>query len=130
VEFENKEPVSLKRHSANDKDEAGVSDILLDLTRHQAQGDSIRLAELIQARLAEVSPYPNRGVKQAPFGVLKGAAMPAVVCEIGFINHRREGVYITSEKGLEEIGLAIAKGIIDYGDLVYDTRIEKGTQKP
>ena len=52
--------------------------------------------------------------------------MPAVVCEIGFINHRREGVYITSQEGLEEIAGAIAKGIIDYGELVHDTRKEKG----
>ena len=126
VEFENREPVSIKKHSEDEKDEAGVSDILLDLTRHQAQTDSIRLAELIQARLSDVSPYPNRGVKQAPFGVLKGTAMPAVVCEIGFINHRREGVYITSQEGLEEIGLAIAKGIVDYGELVHGTRKEKG----
>ena len=129
MEFENQDPVSVKKFSDGDKDEAGVSDILLDLTRHQAQGDSIRLAELIQARLADASPYPNRGVKQAPFGVLKGAAMPAVVCEIGFINHRKEGVYITSQEGLEDIGLAIAKGILDYGELVHDTRHEKGIRK-
>ena len=33
VEFENREPVSIKKHSEDEKDEAGVSDILLDLTR-------------------------------------------------------------------------------------------------
>ena len=32
----------------------------------------------IQARVTPLSPFPNRGVKQADFAVLKGAAMPAV----------------------------------------------------
>ena len=65
VEFENREPVSIEKHSEDEKMN-GVSDILWTLTRHQAQIQTRRLAELIQARLSEASPYPNRGVKQAP----------------------------------------------------------------
>ena len=122
VKFENKDPTALKRIASAPPVKPDISDILLDLTRHRAQFDSQRLAELIQERIAPVSPYPNRGVKQAPFGVLKGTTMPGIVCEIGFINHSKEGLYITSRAGLEDIGKAIAQGIIDYGELVHDTR--------
>jgi len=130
VRFENKDPTALKRMSNTVPDKPAINDILLDLTRHRAQFDSQRLAELIQERLTPVSPYPNRGVKQAPFGVLKGTTMPGVVCEIGFINHRREGLYITSREGLEEIGKAIARGIVDYGELVHDTRTIRKEKTP
>ena len=116
--FENRDPVSVDGDARDTVPDDAVSDILLDLTRERAHKDAQRLAELIQARLTPQSPFKNRGVKQAPFFVLMGAAMPAVVTEIGFINHRAEGRYITSEKGMSAIADGIARGILDYGRLV------------
>jgi len=101
-----------------------AGDILLDLTRNRAHHDAQRLAALIQARLTPRSPFKNRGVKQAPFFVLMGASMPAVVTEIGFINHRAEGRYITSDAGMTALAEGIAAGILDYGRLVNAPRSE------
>ena len=126
VEFENRETTTLKRAAKTAPKTSAVSNILLDLTRHRAQADSQRLAELIQERMAKASPFPNRGVKQAPFAVLKGTSMAAVVCEIGFLNHPKEGLYITSQEGLQTLGAAIAKGILDYGELVHAPRAQRG----
>ena len=122
VAFENDEAGTLSSKSDATPKGIAVREILLDLTRQRAQDDSRRLAELIQARMTQASPYPNRGVKQAPFGVLKGTAMPAVVCEIGFINHDKEGLYITSEEGLQAIAEAIAIAAEDYRILIHGLR--------
>jgi N-acetylmuramoyl-L-alanine amidase len=57
-------------------------------------------------------------VLQAPFVVLMGAAMPAVVVESGFLNHPKEGHFVTSEEGQARIARGIADGILDFGRLV------------
>lgn len=118
AEFENHDPVSVDGDAAAPVVDDAVGDILIDLTRHRAHHDAERLAALMQRRLTPKSPYPDRGVKQAPFFVLMGAAMPAVVCEIGFINHREEGRYITTEPGMKQLAIGIAEGILDYGRLI------------
>ena len=122
VAFENDEALTLSSKSDATAKGTAVKAILLDMTRQRAQDDSRRLAELIQVRMTQASPYPNRGVKQAPFGVLKGTAMPAVVCEIGFINHEKEGLFITSDEGLHTIATAIALAVEDYKILIHGLR--------
>lgn len=116
--FENHDPVSVDGDAEAPVQGDAVGDILLDLTRNRAHHDAERLAMLIQKRLVPRSPFKDRGVKQAPFFVLMGAAMPAVVTEIGFINHRAEGRYITSEEGMSALAEGIALGVLDYGRLI------------
>lgn len=96
--------------------------ILRDLGQTRAHHDAQKLAASIQRRMTPRSPFPNLGVKQAPFVVLMGARMPAVVCEVGFLNHPEEGRYITSERGQAEIARGIAEGILDFGRLVLAPR--------
>ena len=55
--------------------------------------------------------------------------MPAVVCEIGFINHEKEGVYITSQEGLEEIGQLPSPKALSIIDSWY-TKLEKKKETP
>ncbi|MFN3198536.1 MAG: N-acetylmuramoyl-L-alanine amidase [Bradymonadia bacterium] len=92
-----------------------VKAILDDLTQSRAHQDAETLAGVISAQLAKHSPFPNRGVKQAPFIVLMGAHMPAVVVEVGFLNHYKEGRYVTREPGMTTVARAIADGVLDYG---------------
>mgnify|MGYP002630714347 CR=1 FL=1 len=123
VAFENAEPTAVAHAAGAGLPEAdAVQDILLDLTRQRAHGDAGRLAALIQDRMTAASPFPNRGVRQAPFFVLMGAAMPAVVCEIGFINHPREGRFVVSPEGQIAIARALADGVLDFGRLVLAPR--------
>ena len=64
--------------------------ILWDLAQSHHLSESQRLARLIQEELNSTLGLRDRGVKQAPFRVLMGAAMPAVLVELGFLSNPRE----------------------------------------
>ena len=47
--------------------------------------------------------------------------MPSVLIETGFLTNKREGAYLNSKKGQNEISVAIAKAILNYKN-----ELEKG----
>ncbi len=53
----------------------------------------------------------NRGVKQAPFRVLMGANMPAILIEVGFITNPDEEEKLRSPAYRESLALAIFHSI-------------------
>lgn len=90
--------------------------IFHDLRQNQYLRESSDWAEMIQDRLAEVHPGPNRGVKQAGFYVLNGAFMPAVLVEIGFITHRREEQTLATPARQQAIAEQLAESVRAYFD--------------
>ena len=66
--------------------DSGLQLILWDLAQSQHLAASQRLATLIQEELNLQLDLRDRGVKQAPFRVLMGASMPAVLVELGFLS--------------------------------------------
>jgi len=64
--------------------------ILWDLAQSYHLAASQRVANLIQEELNGALGLRDRGVKQAPFRVLMGAAMPAVLVELGFLSNPDE----------------------------------------
>jgi len=54
------------------------------------------------------------GVKQAPFYVLIGAEMPAVLVEMGFITNPTERKRLTNKKYLDNIADGIVSGVEEY----------------
>ena len=54
------------------------------------------------------------GVREAPFWVLVGAQMPAVLIEVGYISHPSESKRIYTKTYQKKIAQGIAKGIISY----------------
>jgi N-acetylmuramoyl-L-alanine amidase len=73
--------------------------------------DSSALASRIQEELAVVTGSEGRGVKQAPFRVLVGAAMPAVLVEVAFISNPEEEKLLASDAHQTRIAGALARGI-------------------
>jgi N-acetylmuramoyl-L-alanine amidase len=88
--------------------------ILWDLAQSEFQQESSRLAEALQDSLDRALRLPSRGVKQAPFYVLGGAAMPAVLVEVGFITNTREEERLQDEGYRDRIARALAAGLAAY----------------
>ena len=55
-----------------------------------------------------------RGVKQAPFHVLIGATMPAVLIEVGFISNPGEEKKLKQAKVQNRMAEAISKGLVTF----------------
>ena len=54
------------------------------------------------------------GVKQAPFVVLIGAAMPSVLAEVSFVTNRREGQLLGTDAYRQRIADALADAVLRY----------------
>ncbi len=95
-----------------------LQDILSNLMNNSKIDESSRLARFVQNKLASglgSNHQPtNHGVKQAPFYVLIGAEMPAVLAEISFITNPVEAKLLQRPAYLESIARQIAAGIAAY----------------
>jgi len=91
-----------------------VKAILWDLAQSEFQVESSRLAEVVHDSMAQTLRISNRGVKQAGFYVLGGAAMPAILLEIGFVTNPKEERRLKDTKYRDEIARAILAGLAEY----------------
>jgi N-acetylmuramoyl-L-alanine amidase len=88
--------------------------ILWHMAQAQYLDQSSRLAEEIQARLNAHLGTPNRGIKQAPFAVLMGTAMPAVLVEVGFLSNPEEERLLERDGHRQKIARALAESILAF----------------
>lgn len=102
-------------------DDATAADlelILWDLAQAEYLTESQRFAGLVQRELNEALQLKDRGVKQAPFRVLKGAAMPAVLVELGFLNNPDEEKKLQDAEHRSQLIEALARAVTRYKALV------------
>jgi len=88
--------------------------VLWDLAQSQYLSESSQLAETIQQNLNDALRIESRGVKQAPFRVLMGATMPAVLVEIGFITNGEEEARLKEGVYRDRIALAIVESVAAF----------------
>lgn len=93
-----------------------IEAILFDMVQMEYIKESEALAAIIQENLSSILDSPNRGVKQAPFAVLMGAAMPAVLVELGFVSSRREVKLLTDSRFQEVIADAICNSVFQFAE--------------
>lgn len=93
---------------------AAVDAILFDAQLGAAHQISERLAATIQRHMIRtIGKTPDRGVKQAPFAVLKEATVPAVVVECGFLTNEGEGTSMLLDEHQDLIADALAKALLE-----------------
>ena len=111
--------VAALENAASDKALSDLQDLIKAILANTKLSESRLLAEKIQEQLIKTLKryYPdtiNRGVKYAPFLVLVGTRMPAVLIEIGFISNPKEENRLKDSHYLEMVAEGIAKGIEIY----------------
>jgi N-acetylmuramoyl-L-alanine amidase len=117
------DPATLRLASIENKDSgyslADYKKILEKIYVDARHDESRTLAKTIQAQLHHslkpVNPaLENRGVKTAPFVVLIGTQMPAILVEISALSNEEEVKLLTKEDYRENIALALVQGIKNY----------------
>jgi N-acetylmuramoyl-L-alanine amidase len=90
---------------------------LVDLMVTSKKSESAKLAISVHSALSlnqKGAAARNRGVRQAPFYVLLGAKMPAILVECAFISNKRESRKLTNPAYLTSIAERIAEGAANY----------------
>jgi N-acetylmuramoyl-L-alanine amidase len=93
---------------------ADLDFILWDMAQSAHLKESAALADSIQNELNALLRTENRGIKQAPFRVLVGATMPAVLVETAFISNPDEAKRLATPEFRQSIAEAIARAIASY----------------
>ena len=104
-------PSSRTRPESASDAQSDLDLILWDLAQASALNESAELAVAVQTRLNALLELRDRGVKQAPFVVLTGATMPAILVEVGFLSNPAEASRLASAEHQQALARAIATGI-------------------
>lgn len=106
----------------NASSERGVSEqeaILHDLVLTSKRNDSIQLARAVQGSMVgnlgkRYDNVRDLGVKGAPFVVLIGANIPAILIETGFVSNPREAKRLKDPKYIDHLTDSVVAGIDKY----------------
>ena len=94
--------------------QAKLQDVLWSMAVNEFINESSELSSLIDEEVSNTNKVDNRGVKQAGFFVLRGAAMPAVLVETAFISNEKEESKLKKAKFQKDIARLIYLGIGRY----------------
>ncbi len=111
--------VAALENAASTRSLGELQDLLRHILLNTKVEESKRLAEDVQKAMVRsirrrYRYVKDRGVKTAPFVVLIGTRMPAVLVEIGFISNRYEERRLRSKQYLEAVADGLARGITNY----------------
>jgi len=90
--------------------------ILWEMAQARYIEESAALAQAVEGALREHIPMSPRAIQQAPFRVLVGANMPAVLVEMGFITNAEQERQLVSEPFQASIVQALVESIIRFRD--------------
>jgi N-acetylmuramoyl-L-alanine amidase len=111
--------VAARENATSRKNISDLEVILNDLMQNAKINESSRLAAFIQnAMTSKLKRHyhmiRDKGVKQAPFYVLLGAQMPAVLIESSFISNSRECKRLINPTFQDHLCTAIIQGLREY----------------
>ncbi len=106
----------------NGIDVGGVSDlqfILSDLTGNSKRNESHKLASMVQKEILKRAAsgkqaMVDNGVRSAPFYVLMGAKMPAILVEFGYVTNTDDAASLRSDRFLQLQAAGLADAVSAY----------------
>ncbi|MDR0454019.1 MAG: N-acetylmuramoyl-L-alanine amidase [Deferribacteraceae bacterium] len=109
--------VAAFENQATTKAMSDLQGILKDIMTNSKLEESLRLASSTQNNMVstlKLSKKENMGVKQAPFYVLVGAKMPAILVEAGFLSNSSDAKKLAAPAYRQEMAKGIHKGLAEY----------------
>lgn len=111
--------VAAMENATSTKNISDLQTILMDLMQNSKINESSRLAGYVQSNMVrhlgrKYSKVKDKGVKQAPFYVLLGAQMPAILIETAFISNPRECKRLMDPVFQDRLSEGIVRGIDKY----------------
>jgi N-acetylmuramoyl-L-alanine amidase len=88
--------------------------ILWEMAQAQHLNESARLARVMEAEMRQRLPMSPRAIQQAPFRVLVGANMPAVLVETGFITNPTEEKRLSTPDYQSQIVNALLSAVVRF----------------
>lgn len=111
--------VAARENATSEKHISDLESIIKEMLLTTNISESSKLAQMVQNGIIndvknKYKPYKSLGVKQAPFYVLFGAEMPAILIETGFITNVTERTRLLSDSYKEVLSEGIVGGIESY----------------
>ncbi|WP_456324715.1 N-acetylmuramoyl-L-alanine amidase [Desulfonauticus submarinus] len=111
--------VAARENAVSEKSISDLQLILTELMLNSKISESRDLAKIVKKKCLHRAKkhYPSlkdNGVREAPFYVLMGAKMPAILIELGYITNWRDRKKLTSTRYLQEVAKGIVEGILRY----------------
>ena len=115
--------VAAQENASSARQISDLQSILLDLMYNSKVNESLKLAGLVQDEMVSglgkrFNEVNNLGVKKAPFVVLIGAQMPAILTEIAFLSNPEEAKRLQSDKYIASVAEHISAGVAQYIDTI------------
>jgi N-acetylmuramoyl-L-alanine amidase len=88
--------------------------ILVTMAQSAHVRSSEQFADLTQQELGRSTGLQNRGVRQAGFYVLVGAAMPNVLIETGYLSNRQDERFLRTSAGQQKVAEAVCRAVLKY----------------
>lgn len=111
--------VAARENAASQKSISELSSVLQQIAMNDKIRESVEFAGRVQYAMVTHTGVPgararNRGVRRAPFIVLIGAKMPAILAEIGFVSNAQDEAEMGKPEYREKIAEAVYAGIEEY----------------
>jgi N-acetylmuramoyl-L-alanine amidase len=120
--------LATRENAATERTIADFQDVVAKIALRAKLDESREFALRLQQALQKTAAAQNkeakdRGVKRAPFVVLIGAGMPAVLAEVGFLSNARDEELMKSGEHRDRIAAALAEGIAAYARTLSESQV-------
>lgn len=111
--------VAARENAASEHSISDLQDLVQQIARKEKLEESREFATKVQESMAALSTRSNagakdRGVKKAPFVVLIGTQMPAILAEVGFVTNARDEAIMKRPEHRQKIAEALYRGVSQY----------------
>ena len=111
--------VAARENAASERSISDLQDLVQQIARKDKIEESREFATKVQESMAALSSRSNagakdRGVKKAPFVVLIGTQMPAILAEVGFVTNARDEAIMKRPEHRQKIAEALYRGVSGY----------------